>query len=75
MQNNNFKLICGGKQQGEQERKKQKQESVSNHIKNKRMVHCMQKLREIGTQLDDMNWGTDFVDEDILDRYVKGLRQ
>ena len=31
-------------------------------------------MRKIGTELDDVCWGTDFVDEKILDNYVKGLR-
>ena len=33
------------------------------------------KLREIGMALDDVCWGTDFVDEEILDRYVARLRE
>ena len=33
------------------------------------------QLREIGMALDDVCWGTDFVDEEILDRYVARLRE
>ena len=38
------------------------------------ITHLMQ-LREIGMALDDVCWGTDFVDEEILDRYVARLRE
>lgn len=38
------------------------------------MVFALQRLREIGFELDGVCYGTDFVDESILDRYVDMLR-
>ena len=47
---------------------------MTRQIKNKRMVFALQRLREIGFELDGVCYGTDFVDESILDRYVDMLR-
>ena len=39
------------------------------------MITHLLQLREIGMALDDVCWGTDFVNEEILDRYVARLRE
>ena len=47
---------------------------MSHHIKNKRMVHALSKLKEIGIKLNDQEWGKEFVKEDVLDKYIDNLR-
>lgn len=75
VRNNNFKLITGKGYVNKSKELEQKKEDVTEHLKNKRMITQLMKLREIGMALDDVCWGTDFVDEEILDRYVARLRE
>ena len=75
VRNNNFKMICGQKYKSKRAIKAEKQESVTNHIKNKRIVAAMQRLREIGYDLSAECMGIEFIDDKILDRYTDRLKQ
>ena len=50
---------------------REKKEAVVQQIKDKRMVHSMIRLRDIGEELNIGTWGMDFVDNDAVEKYIE----
>ena len=52
----------------------EKQAAVNKQIKDKRLVTALTRLKEIGNELNDQCWSNDFVNNEVLDRFVEKLR-
>ena len=72
VQDNNFKMIHGSNKLRADFNTKQ--QSVNRLMKSKRMIYFLTQLRETGEMLDNMTWGKHFVDAQLIDKYVEGLR-